>query len=1408
MAGNTQTCSFTVTVNDNLNPEITCPANETLPVDNNCNILLPDYTNDAIVSDNCSMESNITVTQSPAENTTVSGHGTTQTVALTAEDENGNTRQCSFVVTLSDTTAPSLTCPADKTVLTDNSCQYTLSNYVSEATANDNCTASGNISLTQSPSAGLVLTGANITQTVTITATDDADNSVICTFTITTEDNTAPTITCPDVQNVSSDAACEATVADFTGLAVANDACLTATPVVVTQSPAVGTTLDGTVDMYTITLTAADSTGNTANCSFVLMVNDVLPPTVTCPTVSDIVLDGNCEAMLGDYTGDAVVDDNCSTTMNISVTQSPAPGFLLENHNTTQTVTLTATDEKGNSGQCTFEVSVLDETAPTIACPADLTINAEDTCPVSLTDYTGSATLSDNCGTAATNLSITQSPAAGTVLTGDGTVQNVVLTVTDAGNNTANCNFNVTLQDMNAPMISCPGNKVEDIVTGCSFDLADYTSEVNVTNGCMMSGGITLSQSPAVGTTLIGAGTMQTVTVTADDGVNTADCTFTVTLNDATPPSIVCPDNQTEFLDANCAFTIGNYPATSVSDNCTASNSISVSQSPDAGSEFFNHNNTLTVTLTADDGNDNPAQCTFSVTLLDNTPPAVICPADVTIDVNNDCEISMSDYTGDATVTDNCGTNPFMVTQSPNEGTMITGHNTTQTVTLTAKDGNGNSADCTFTVTLQDNATPEITCPADKEITVDTDCEISLADYTGSATVNDNCRPGSGISVTQSPSAGMSFSGHDTEITVTLTADDGNGNTENCTFNVTLKDEEIPTLTCPGDVTLTLNESCQIALPDYTTAASASDNCTADNDISLSQMPAVGSILSNHGLSQTVTITANDGNDNSTSCAFNIYLNDETAPVITCPDAQIQAVNADCQVSIGDYTMSAAATDNCTLSNDISITQSPSAGTTLNGTGTTQTITLTANDGNGNTANCSFVLTTEDNIAPSITCPDDVVTAVDAACMATLSDYTSAAAKSDNCTAEADITVSQSPAAGTTLTGANTTQIVTLTADDSNGNTTNCTFNVSTTDNIAPTVTCPNNLTVDADDNCQFILQDYTSDVTVSDNCSSSAAVTLSQSPVAGTTIGGNNTIQTITITAVDENLNSATCTFNVTLDDNETPSISCPDDITVSVDSDCMFTVLDYTDLGTVSDNCTDPGAINIEQFPASGTMVTGHGTEQYIVLRAHDGNGNNMHCDFLITLEDDTPPTLTCPANQIIETDDGCVVALPDYLGSATASDNCSDNASVNLSQSPAPGAEYTGDGTQISVIILAEDEAENITTCSFTVQLQDTTAPTLSCPGGQNITVDEECRVALPDYTDDIEVMNNCMMEAAQIDLSQSPLSGTILTGHATTQTVTITAVDVNGNQQNCSFVVTLFDDAAPDLTCPANLNLRSE
>ncbi len=99
-SGNIASCTSIVTVVDNMGPEITCPADQTVdPGAGNLFYVVPDYfgTGEATVTDNCTDPVTVT-SQDPAVGATLADG--TYTVTLTAEDEYGNESTCSFELTV------------------------------------------------------------------------------------------------------------------------------------------------------------------------------------------------------------------------------------------------------------------------------------------------------------------------------------------------------------------------------------------------------------------------------------------------------------------------------------------------------------------------------------------------------------------------------------------------------------------------------------------------------------------------------------------------------------------------------------------------------------------------------------------------------------------------------------------------------------------------------------------------------------------------------------------------------------------------------------------------------------------------------------------------------------------------------------------------------------------------------------------------------------------------------------------------------------------------------------------------------------------------------------------------------------------------------------------------------------
>jgi gliding motility-associated-like protein len=526
--GVSSTCSFTVTITDNILPTITCPAQQAGTVNASCQFALLNYTGLATANDNCG---NASITQSPIAGTNV-GVGTT-VITLTATDVNGNSSTCNFNVVVTDVTVPTITCPASQSGNVNSSCQFSLLNYTGLATATDNC---GVASVTQSPIAG---TNVGVgTTVITLTVTDVNGNSSTCNFNVVVTDVTAPTITCPTPQSGTLNASCQFALLNYTGLATLNDNCGIAS---ITQSPIAGTNVG--VGTTVITLTVTDVNGNSSTCNFNVVVTDNILPTITCPANQIELANAACQGLLGNYTSLVITNDNCGIA---NITQSPVAGTLFTG---LQSVTIIVEDFNGNLDSCSFDVTVIDVTPPTFSCPPNLSQNTETGFCSAVVIGIDPILLSDNCSVPTLTYTLTGATTSSGTMSASGETFNlglttVTYTATDAVGNMSTCNFDVTIVDGEKPVISCTADifSCDSIVTWIAPNANDNCGIASITQITGLPSG---SDFP-VGTNLI-----QFVAIDNSNNIDT--CTFQVTIyppSDASwiaPPTVCESDNLVDL---------------------------------------------------------------------------------------------------------------------------------------------------------------------------------------------------------------------------------------------------------------------------------------------------------------------------------------------------------------------------------------------------------------------------------------------------------------------------------------------------------------------------------------------------------------------------------------------------------------------------------------------------------------------------------------------------------------------------------------------------------------------------------------------------------------------------------------------------------------------------------------------
>ncbi len=979
--------------------------------------------------------------------------------------------------------------------------------------------------------------------------------------------------------------------------------------------------------IHAFTDTIADQSGNFSVCTWQVQVLDAIAPVVTCPATIELPAGVSCKAEVPDVSGMAMVaTDNCTDPpilgQDVSIGSYVQAGDIIH---------ITATDASGNVAQCPMTVVVIDNDPPVFDnCPGPLTVTTDpNSCEHIYTLPTLEST--DECDGDTESNHRTLVLEAGNTLWQDVTggsehvfppgLHRLMEVHRDDSGNQDTCVWSLNVLDGNAPSIVCPAIIAQlNAGVGCTVVLPNYTTGATVTGNCSGNAGVVVTQSPAAGT-MLGSGT-HTITLTATQNGSSATCSFGVMAVDNIAPNAMC---------ASTTVTLNGTSATGIdvalvnagsTDNCTAPGALGLSVTPssvscaDIGHWLIYKNNFdqhisnctptdeqtaagfLNVSLQGANGgalneywsfpSASPDRCLTSYrTAIGNTIRWQIELTNTTsktitgLTIGYDLEVPYVRFDNTSLRSaqlhwyvdpDAAGPSPFgsALASSPllNNAQVVNASLTQKWLTDAEMDVLGLSArGLSHTI-------PVSIAPGQS-------IRLAFGRVAGGAADERHMNFGvDNLSI---------LAGTNSNLTLVVT--DQASNTASCTSALTVLDGTPPTITCPANRIVGTNAQC--------TATAISLGTPISNDAC-----GIYSVTNNAPVwfpvgSHTVTWTATDMSGNIATCGQIIQVIDTVPPTITCPqDTTFEVYSGNCSV---EYLYELPTIhDNCggpwsaLFVSGLPPGEFPIGLTTVNYSGNVGGTSLT----------CEFDVNVLDRAPPSVYCPlyDSLQLFLTSDCQLSWPDLIDSITVYD-CSATTGV---MWPPADTVITQPGV-YAMTMDFSDAYGNHTDNDHLIWVRDTIRPTFNaCPSNQTVPTISGACYGITTWNAPV-VMDNC---GGASISQ--IAGPASNSYLTLgeHIVTYLASDASGNQRTCSFTLTVVDNEAPDITCPNDLVITAPP------------GACSGNVNLPGPVLVDENCTAGAWTTsandglwplGDSTVTYTVS---DGT-NSSSCNFEVSVQ-----------------------------------------------------------------------------------------------------------------------------------------------------------------------------------------------
>ncbi|MCG2138693.1 putative Ig domain-containing protein [Staphylococcus epidermidis] len=1449
--GNSETTTFTIDVEDTTKPTVESVADQTQEVNTEIEpikIEATDNSGRAVTNKVEGLPAGVTFDEAT---NTISGTPSevgSYTVTVTTMDESGNATETTFTIDVEDTTKPTVESVADQTqevnteitpitIESEDNSDQAVTNKVDGLP--DGVTfdeATNTISGTPSEVGSY---------TVTVTTTDESGNATETTFTINVEDTTKPTVEdiADQTQEVNTEIEpikIEAT--DNGGQAVTNK--VDGLPDGVTFDEATNT-ISGTpseVDSYDIIVTTTDENGNSETTTFTIDVEDTTKPTVE--SVVDQTQEVNTEITpikieATDNSGQAVANkvDGLpngvtfdETTNTISGTPSEVGSY---------DIIVTTTDESGNVTETIFTIDVEDTTKPTVESIAGQTqeVNTEIE-PIKIE-------ATDNSGQAVTNKvdglpnGVTFDEATNTISGTPSEVGSytVTVTTTDESGNATETTFTIDVEDTTKPTVESVADQTQEVnteITPITIESEDNSGQAVTNKVEGLPAGMTFDETTnTISGTPSEVGSYTVTVTTTDESGNETETTFTIDVEDTTKPTVESIANQTQ--EVNTEITPIKIEAT---DNSGQAVTNKVDGLPN-GVTFDETTNTISGTpsevgsydikVTTTDESGNATETTFTINVEDTTKPTVESVADQTQEINTEIEpikIEARDNSGQA-VTNKVDGLPDGVTfdEATNTISGTPSEVGSYDITVTTTDESGNATETTFTIDVEDTTKPTVESIADQTQEVNTEITpitIESEDNSGQAVTNKVEGLPNGVTFDE---ATNTISGTPSEVgsyDITVTTTDKNGNSETTTFTIDVQDTTKPTVESVADQTQEVNtEITPITIESEDNSGQTVTNKVdgLPDDVTFDEATNTISGTPSKVGSYDITVTTTDESGNATETTFTIDVEDTTKPTVEDIADQTQEINTEIEpikIEARDNSGQAVTNKVDGLPDGVTFDE---ATNTISGTPSevgSYDITVTTTDESGNATETTFTIDVEDTTKPTVEDITDQTQEVNTEITPIKIEARDNSGQTvtnkvdglpDGVTFdEATNTISGTPSEVGSYT-------VTVTTTDESSNATETTFTIDVEDTTKPTVE-------DIADQTQEVNTEITPiKIEATDNSGQAVTNKVDGLPDGVTFDEATNTISgtpsevgsyDITVTTTDENGNSETTTFTIDVEDTTKPTVEDITDQTQEINTEIEPIKIEARDNSGQAVTNKVEGLPDGVTFDEATNTISGTPSEvgSYdITVTTTDENGNSETTTFTIDVEDTTKPTVESVADQTQEINteiEPIKIEARDNSGQAVTNkvdglpDGVTfDEATNTISGTPSEVGSYT-------VTVTTTDESGNATETTFTIDVEDTTKPTVEDIANQTQEVNTEIEPIKIEATDNSgqAVTNKVdgLPDGVTFDEATNTISGT--PSEVGSYDITVTTTDKNGNSETTTFTIDVQDTTKPTVESVAD------